>query len=350
VGGGIRSAKDAAELVSLGADKVIIGSAALRLGDGSFGLNTGFLESLAKKIGRERVIVALDARNERICVDGWKTDTGLLLYPLAKNLEKYAGGILFTCVEREGGMEGIDLGQVKRLREAAGDIRITVAGGVNSLEQIRAISALGCDIQLGMALYTGKIDLAEAFDASLDWGKGLLPVVVQDEAGQVQMLGFTDSEALLETFKRGTMCFHSRAHNKLWMKGETSGNTLKLLRLRADCDSDTILASVRAGTPACHTGAYSCFETGRRFSAGLLQEVLRERLANPRPGSYTATLDDELVREKVREEAEELCEAKTHEERVWEAADLLYFSMVLLSREGVGVQEVLAELDRRHKG
>jgi phosphoribosyl-ATP pyrophosphohydrolase/phosphoribosyl-AMP cyclohydrolase len=133
------------------------------------------------------------------------------------------------------------------------------------------------------------------------------------------------------------------------MKGESSGNTLKLLRLRADCDRDALLATVEPAGPVCHTGAYSCFGTDRRYTWEYLQAVIAGRFRNPTPGSYTATLDDELVREKVMEEAGEVCSAKTREEIIWEAADLLYFTTVLITRAGVGVGEVLDELDRRHK-
>jgi phosphoribosyl-ATP pyrophosphohydrolase/phosphoribosyl-AMP cyclohydrolase len=80
-----------------------------------------------------------------------------------------------------------------------------------------------------------------------------------------------------------------------------------------------------------------------------LQDIIQERFRNPAPGSYTATLDDELVREKIMEEAKELCEAKAHDEIVWEAADLLYFATVLMTRAGVAINEILDELDRRHK-
>jgi phosphoribosyl-ATP pyrophosphohydrolase/phosphoribosyl-AMP cyclohydrolase len=232
-----------------------------------------------------------------------------------------------------------------------------VAGGVSTLEEIEAIAALGCDVQLGMALYTGKINLADAFVRSLNWKKGadsntagsLLPIVVQSPDGQVLMTAFADKEAVAETFKRGNLCFHSRTRNTLWMKGEHSGNTLKLRRLRADCDRDAILAVVEPAGPVCHTGAFSCFETGRRYTWEFLQSIIAGRLCDPKPGSYTAALDDELVREKVAEEAEELCTAKTRDELVWEAADLLYFSTVLLTRAGVTVEEVFDELDRRHK-
>jgi phosphoribosyl-ATP pyrophosphohydrolase/phosphoribosyl-AMP cyclohydrolase len=216
-----------------------------------------------------------------------------------------------------------------------------------------------------MALYTGKISLADAFAVSLNWKKGepltpiprsplpiphsLLPIIAQSPDGQVLMTGFTDVEALSETFKRGNVCFHSRTRNKLWMKGENSGNMLKLIKLRADCDRDALLAAAEPAGPVCHTGAWSCFAANRDYTLQFLQGIIQERFRNPVPGSYTATLDDELVCEKVMEEAKELCEAKTHDEIVWEAADLLYFATVLMTRAGISVQDILDELERRHK-
>lgn len=361
VGGGIRTVERAAELVSLGAKKVIVGSVAFRdpakkgageaggpAGGGEFAVQTSFLEKLAKKVGRDRVIVAVDAREGKIVVDGWKTETGLDLYEAAKAVEPYAIELLFTCTEREGTLTGINLDQVKKLRESV-SCAVTVAGGVTTVDEIEAISALGCDVQLGMALYTGKVALAEAFVRSLDWKKSeLLPVIAQSTDGQVLMTGFTDREAVAESFSRGNLCLHSRSRNKLWMKGETSGNTLRLLRMRADCDRDAILATVEPSGPTCHTGAWTCFGD-HQYSWEFLQSIVTERFRNPTPGSYTATLDDERVREKVMEEAEEVCTAKTHDETVWEVADLLYFTTVLMTRSGVTVAEVMAELDRRHK-
>jgi len=373
VGGGIKTPEQAQELVSLGARKIIIGSLAFRnpakkgagidgggaVDNGMFALNRTFLEALVKKIGRERIIVAIDSRSAaggyEITVDGWKTPTGLPLIESAVEAAAYASELLFTCVDREGTMSGIDLEPVKKLSEAvkkkSGDTRITAAGGVSTLEEIEALAALGCDVQLGMALYTGKVQLADAFVRSLNWEKAgaLLPVIAHSSDGQVLMTGFADREAVAETFARGNLCFHSRSRNKLWMKGENSGNTLKLLRLRADCDRDALLATVEPAGPVCHTGAWSCFDVNRRYTWEYLQSVIAERFRNPAPGSYTATLDDELVREKIMEEAEELCTAKTHDEKVWEAADLLYFATALMTRETVTVAEVLDELDRRHR-
>jgi phosphoribosyl-ATP pyrophosphohydrolase/phosphoribosyl-AMP cyclohydrolase len=349
VGGGIRTAEQAKELVSLGARKIIVGSAAFRV-DGEFKVNEPFLREMADKIGRERLIVAVDARDSEIVVDGWKTPTGLDLIKSAKEVESFAGELLFTCVEREGGMEGINLDPVRRLRENV-FCQVTVAGGVCTLDEIKEIAALGCDVQLGMALYTGKISLADTFVTSLNWekGNGMLPVIVQSTDGQILMTGFTDKEALAETFRRGNVCFHSRTRNRLWMKGENSGNVLKLVKMRADCDRDALLVTAEPAGPVCHTGAWSCFENNRAYTWEFLQSIIKERFKNPKSGSYTATLDDELVREKIMEEAEELCKAKNRDEVIWEAADLLYFATVLMSREGVNVNEVLDELDRRHK-
>jgi phosphoribosyl-AMP cyclohydrolase / phosphoribosyl-ATP pyrophosphohydrolase len=356
VGGGIRTVERAAELVSLGAKKVIVGSVAFRdpakkgagAAGGEFAVQTDFLAKLAAKIGRDRVIVAVDAREGKIVVDGWKTETGLDLYEAAKAVEPYAIELLFTCTEREGTMTGIDLGQVKKLRESV-SCAVTVAGGVTTTEEIELLARLGCDVQLGMALYTGKVALADAFVRSLSWNKAeLLPVIAQSTDGQVLMTGFSDREAVEESFARGNLCLHSRSRNKLWMKGETSGNTLRLVRMRADCDLDALLATVEPAGPTCHTGEWTCFGD-RKYSWEFLQSIVTERFRNPTPGSYTATLDDERVREKVMEEAEEVCTAKTHAETVWEVADLLYFTTVLMTRSGVTVAEVMGELDRRHK-
>ncbi|MDR3145110.1 MAG: phosphoribosyl-ATP diphosphatase [Treponema sp.] len=367
IGGGIRTAERARELVSLGARKVIIGSVAFRdarkkgagFAAGEFAVNIPLLESLAKKVGKERLIVAVDARRKEgggyeILVDGWKTPTGLDLTEAARAVEPYVSELLFTCVDREGTMTGIDMEPVKQLR-AAVSCAITVAGGVSTPEEIEAIAGLGCDVQLGMALYTGKLNLAEAFVRSLNWKKGappeapLLPLIAQSPDGQVLMTGFTDREALTETFARGKLCFHSRSRNRLWMKGETSGNTLQLSSIRADCDRDALLAVVEPQGPVCHTGAWTCFSHERHYSWRFLQRIIEDRFKNPSPGSYTATLDDELVREKLREEAGELCTAANRDEILWEAADLLYFMTALLTRAGVSVEEVLGELDRRHK-
>ncbi len=354
VGGGIRTAKKARELISLGAEKVIIGSAAWNLDrkNGGSVLNTEFLDELVSSIGKQRIIISVDAINGKIAVKGWTETSDISLIEGAREAEKYASELLFTCVEKEGCMQGTDMDMVRQLREAV-KCRVVAAGGVNSLEQIVQLEKLRCDVQLGMALYTGAVDLKESFIECIDWDKvgGMVPVIAQSPAGEVLMMGYSNKEALQKTFKDGKLTFFSRTRNTLWTKGETSGHFLELVKLRADCDRDTILATVIPHGGVCHTGSFSCFsgEADEKSSMERLYGTIAERFANPRPGSYTATLNDKRVREKVMEEAEELTEAEGKDEVVWEAADLLYFASVLMYKEGVTWQDVYNELDRRHK-
>lgn len=352
VGGGIRDVKKAKELISLGAEKVIIGSAAFNANpqDGNI-LNTAFLDELVAAIGKQRIIISVDAINGEIAIKGWTETAGIPLIDGAKEAEKYASELLFTCVEREGCMSGTDMNLVKELRSAV-SCRLVVAGGVSSLEEIIELESLGCDVQLGMALYTGAVSLKDAFIGCLNWKKvDMIPVIAQSVSGEVLMMGYANKEAFEKTFDSGKLTFWSRTRNVLWTKGEHSGNYLEVVKLRVDCDRDTILATVIPHGPVCHTGSWSCFSAEADASSTLerLYGIISERFANPKPGSYTATLDGKRVREKIEEEAEELTEAEDHEEAVWEVADLLYFVSVLMYQEKVTWKQVLDELDRRHK-
>ncbi len=355
VGGGIRDVKKAKELISLGAEKVIIGSAAWNPSpkQGESVLNVEFLEELNKAIGKQRIIISVDAINGKIAVKGWTETVDISLIDGAKEAEKYCSELLFTCVEKEGCMQGTDMDACRALRSAV-KCRVVAAGGVNSLEQIAELEKLGCDVQLGMALYTGAVSLKDSFINCLNFEKvnGMIPVIAQSVNGEVLMMGYSNKEAFEKTFETGKLTFFSRTRNVLWTKGETSGNYLEVVKLRVDCDRDTVLATVIPHGPACHTGSWTCFgsEADEKSTLERLYGTISERFANPRSGSYTATLDDKRVREKVMEEAEELTDdAETKEDVIWEAADLLYFVSVLMYKEGVNWQDVYNELDKRHK-
>ena len=352
-GGGIRSVKRAKELISLGAEKVIIGSAAWKSNPvaGESVLNEEFLNELAAAIGKDRIIISVDAINGKIAVKGWTETVDIPLVEGAKQAEKFCSELLFTCVEKEGCMQGTNMDYVRALREAV-KCRVVVAGGVSSVQEIKELEKLHCDVQLGMALYTGKVDLKEAFVECLDFEKSpLIPMIAQSVNGEVLMQGYVNAEAVRKSFDCGRLTFWSRSRNELWTKGDTSGNVLQVVRMRADCDRDCILATVLPTGPVCHTGSWTCFTSAidEKSSMGRLYNVIADRFANPKPGSYTATLDNKRVREKVEEEAEELCEAEGKEEVIWEAADLLYFVNVLMYKEGVSWKDVYDELDRRHK-
>ena len=352
-GGGIRSVKRAKELVSLGAEKVIIGSAAWKSNpvEGESLLNEEFLNQLISAIGKDRIIISVDAINGKIAVKGWTETVNIPLVEGAKQAQKFCSELLFTCVEKEGCMQGTNMDYVKQVRDAV-SCRVVAAGGVSSVEEIAALEKIHCDVQLGMALYTGKVSLNDAFVACMDFEKSpLIPVIAQSVNGEVLMQAYANKESLLKTFDCKKLTFYSRSRKELWTKGETSGNFLEVVRLRADCDRDCILATVIPVGPSCHTGSWTCFKTApdEASTMGRLYNVIADRFANPKPGSYTATLDAKRVREKVEEEAEELCEADGKDEVIWEAADLLYFVNVLMYKEGVTWKDVFDELDRRHK-
>jgi phosphoribosyl-ATP pyrophosphohydrolase/phosphoribosyl-AMP cyclohydrolase len=248
-------------------------------------------------------------------------------------------------VEKEGCLQGTDRSLVKELVRATRN-QITVAGGITTGDEIRELSRLGVNCQLGMALYTERLTLADAFLETLDWNKGLIPTITQDESGQVLTLAYSSRESLKNAFATGQMWYFSRSRNKLWQKGEISGNTQELIKIRTDCDHDTLLVRVRQKGNACHKETYSCFGD-MNFSLPGLYAVVQDRLANPRPGSYTARLDDVQLRKKIMEEAEEVTEAGTRDEIIWEVADVLYFLTVLMAKHKVCYEEVVRELARR---
>ena len=156
VGGGVRSVDRAKALVGQGAYKVIVGPAAFSTG----GINEPFLAELAAAIGRERVVIALDSKEGRIVVKGWREATRLTAEEVLGALEPYCSGFLCTYVDKEGMMQGTDLDWFRRLR-AATSLEITAAGGITTLEEVRALLSMNVHAALGMAIYTGRLRLED---------------------------------------------------------------------------------------------------------------------------------------------------------------------------------------------
>ena len=343
VGGGIRTVERGLELISAGAEKVIIGTSAFTVN----GLNIPFLRELQEKIGKARIIIAIDTRCGEIVTRGWQKGTGLNVFSVISEAEKYCDEFLFTCVEKEGMMRGADMEAISKLRQATSS-KITVAGGIASLAEIRQLSAMDLQMQLGMAIYTGKFSMPEAFIASLKWDQALIPAITTDSSGQVLMQAYMNRESMKKTFDSGQVWYYSRSRRQLWQKGENSGNTQSFRQIRRDCDGDAVVVTVEQKGVACHKGSYSCFGS-REFSFEELSGVIASRLASADKKSYTASLTDKSIREKILEEAGELVEAEGESEVIWEAADLLYFTLVLLAKEEVSLSQVLRELKRRRR-
>jgi len=195
----------------------------------------------------------------------------------------------------------------------------------------------------------------------LDFKKmgGLIPAVIQDEqTNKVLMLGFMNEEALAQTQATGKVTFFSRTKNRLWTKGEESGNFLNVVSITGDCDHDTLLIKVHPCGPVCHTGSDTCFdeknEEGLWFLKYLQDFITRRRLEMPE-NSYTTSLFNqgiERMAQKVGEEAvETVIEAmKGDDERLlYEASDLLYHLIVLLTYKGFRIEDLVNELQKRHK-
>jgi phosphoribosyl-ATP pyrophosphohydrolase/phosphoribosyl-AMP cyclohydrolase len=191
---------------------------------------------------------------------------------------------------------------------------------------------------------------------NFDKSEGLLPCIVQDaKTNVVLMLGYMNREALEKTMSENKLTFFSRTRQRLWTKGETSGNYLHLVDVKLDCDQDTLLFKVQPEGPTCHTGSDTCFNEVNTFSGlEFLEAIIQERKKNPKPGSYTNQLFDSginKVAQKVGEEAVELIiEAKDDNKELFlnEAADLMYHYLVLLTAKGYQLEDVLAVLRQRH--
>ena len=205
--------------------------------------------------------------------------------------------------------------------------------------------------------------------------KGLVPAIVQDENGQVLMLAYMNEESLKKTLETGYTWFYSRSRQKLWQKGEESGNTQEVKEINYDCDGDTLLVHVKQKGVACHTGTYTCF-SGRRLGENdkalttieqkpepnfalvinELYSVIKDRQRHPVEGSYTNYLFNkghDKILKKVGEEAVETIIASKNQDNnevIYEMGDLWYHCLVLLAYHGIKPEELFEELMSRRKG
>lgn len=192
--------------------------------------------------------------------------------------------------------------------------------------------------------------------------KGLIPAIVVDaKTKKVLTLAYMNRESLEISLEKELTCFWSRSRNKLWLKGETSGNYQHIVSITADCDNDALVVLVEPDGPACHTGSYSCFtkpvfksEERSEFSYEGLMELIRGRKTNLQDGSYTTYLFNkglDKILKKVGEESTEViiaAKAEDKKETVYEIADLAYHIMVLMVETGISLDDIRDELASRH--
>jgi len=197
---------------------------------------------------------------------------------------------------------------------------------------------------------------------------GLIPAVVVDaESGEVLMLAYMNEKSLNISLDEGRTFFWSRSRNEIWQKGKISGNVQHIVSIKADCDKDSLVVTVKKDGPACHTGAESCFfediyiadtaggaTATKPFSLDTLHAIVRDRKLNKKPGSYTNYLFekglDKILKKLGEESTEVIIAAKSNDktETIYEIADLAYHALVLMTEMGITPDEVRQELAARH--
>ena len=337
VGGGIRDLDTAREYIKAGASKIIIG--------------TNCREDWVQKISKQYLIFAIDAKGDYWATRGWQTTEATKVLDLIPELSKNCSEFLYTQVEKEGLLEGIDKKRIEEVIKTS-NVQVTIAGGITDLSDIEWFSKRGANGQIGMSIYTGKLSLNDCFMAQIDFDKApLVPTVVQDiDSGKVLMLAYSNQESLALALSQQKGIYWSRSRNEIWQKGLTSGNQQQLILADVDCDGDTILFSVKQQGNACHFERFSCFASQNpNFSLATLNQLLEKRKQLLPENSFSTQLfqSAEFRAEKIREEAEELIEAISFDDVRWEAADLIFFALTDALAKGVTIDDITCELGSR---
>ena len=347
IGGGIRTYQDAEKWLNLGVDKVVIGTLCIK--------NIKETNKIIKDFGEEKIVLAIDC--EKINgvyipkINGWR------------DCAKY---ILITDINVDGMMCGGNIELYSEIKRKFPNFQIQASGGISNFDDIKKLQEITDFAIVGRALYeTNLLEKInnntwqnEDFISKIDWKKvnNLIPVVVQDcKTFDVLMLGYCDKEAIGLTQKSGKMHFFSRTKQRIWMKGEESGNVLNVVDLRLDCDNDTMLAIVNPVGNTCHKGAKTCFNKRVNFLAEL-EEIIDNRIQkNDVEASYVARLFNKginKVAQKVGEEATEVVIASLNESDdrfLNESADLLFHFLLLLKKKNFELSDVVDILKERRK-
>ncbi|AYV84975.1 MAG: bifunctional phosphoribosyl-AMP cyclohydrolase/phosphoribosyl-ATP pyrophosphatase protein [Satyrvirus sp.] len=347
VGGGIRNLDDAMEYLNFSAKRVII--------------STGICQQLINSIPKNRLIVAFDI-DEEYCVytNGRTTKHEKKFFEILDEYITSIEMITITFHHTEGTCTGIPVEQVKEIMNYIKDyqIRIIVAGGIKSIDDIEQIFNLGAVPQFGSAFWNGKFTLGDIFECIAKRNNKfmyydelqLIPTIVQSIDGDVLGLVYSTPESLKLSCDTRIAIFFSRERKKLWTKGSTSGNYHKVHNISFDCECSSVRMIVD-GNLFCHLNRKSCFghfDPSRSNLKNFFKHIV-ENISKGFEESYTATLlnDGSKLNSKILEETEELICAKGNDEIIHETSDLLYFLIVFLHKYNVDIVDVEKELIRR---
>ena len=389
VGGGISTVADFERVLACGADKVSVNTGAIQ--------NPSLIREAAKLYGDQCVVLSADVKRVggefHVFVRGGREDTGMeAIGWIRRCVDEGAGEVVVNSIDTDGVKGGFDLEMLKAVCEAV-SVPVIASGGAGGVDDFITLFKTLPRVDAGLAasiFHFGTVRIedlkarmaAEGIPVRLTRARdklrmddlkfddrGLIPAVVADaDTKQVLTLAYMSRESLKISMERGLTCFWSRSRQKLWLKGETSGNFQHIVSITADCDRDALLILVRPEGPACHLGNVSCFEDvlwtneaqAPAFSLRDLMALIKDRRDKPVEGSYTSYLFEkglDKILKKVGEESTEVIIAAKGEsakgagtkgETVYELADLTYHLLVLMAQTGVSIEDVMNELASRH--
>lgn len=337
VGGGIKTLEKAKRLLSYGARRLVIGTAAD--------------EKLLSKLPKDKVIVAIDSKDGFVVSNAWTRTLSATPVEYIRRFNGYCSGFLYTSVEKAGMLDGVDFETARTLR-ASTPLDLTVAGGISSIEEISKLQKMNISPQLGMGIYTGKISLPDAFTSCIDFEKrfGYIPTIVQDaDTRQVLSLCYSSKESLLQALNTAKGTYFNREEKKITVKGEGTGNIQELVTALYDCDMDSILFKVRQKGNACHLGRYSCFETKENSLNDLFNKIIENKRLMPDNAETTRLFQDGFeLKRLIMQKAFDVVNFEKTRGLPAESSELLYYILIALAQENLLPVDVLSCLSSRN--
>lgn len=336
VGGGIKTVEKAQRILSFGARRIIIGTAAS--------------ETFLAQLPKDKIIVAVDSKNGVVAVNAWTRTVSATPVDYIKRFNNYCSGFLYTNVEKAGMLDGIDFDVIKNLKSFTPN-ELTVAGGISTLEEIYELQKMNISPQLGMGIYTGKISLPDAFVKCIDFEKrfGYIPTIVQDsDTNQVLSLCYSNKESLLQALNTAKGTYFNREEKKIITKGEASGNIQELVSARYNCDMDAILFKVKQKGNTCHLGRYSCFETKDNSVCHLFNKIIENKRLMPDKSETTKLFNNEFeLKKKIMEKAFDTVNFEKGDDFSSEASDLLYYTLIFMAMNNLTPADVINSLSSK---
>lgn len=333
VGGGIRTVEKAKRILAYGAKKIIIGTAAS--------------EELLAKLPKDKILIAIDSKDGLVATHGWTKTINATPIDLVKRFNTMCSGFVYTNVDNEGMMNGIDFETIKEIRGITTK-EVVAAGGISTIDEIVKLQKMNVFTQLGMAVYTDKIKLEDAFVSCVDFERrfGFIPTVVQDvDTKQVLGVVYSTPESLKLALTTGKGTYFNRDQKKLVVKGETSGNIQELITARFNCDFDAIFFSVKEKGNACHLGRYSCFGD-KDFSVGdFYNKIVDETRILPDDALTTKMVkNDFLLKRQLMDAAFRIVNFDKAHGLEEETANFLQYLLILMAKNNITPQDVLSAL------